>query len=67
MLTQLYFYVMPVFNVDGYRFSWTNVSNGTGIIQKIIHTKKNQVVIKLFNGDSINHFVPCEMEVNYSS
>lgn len=40
MLTQLYFYVMPVFNVDGYRFSWTNVSNGTGIIQKIIHTKK---------------------------
>ncbi|KAM6104300.1 carboxypeptidase A6 isoform 3-T3 [Theristicus caerulescens] len=24
MLTQLYFYVMPVFNVDGYHFSWTN-------------------------------------------
>ncbi|XP_069710312.1 carboxypeptidase A6 isoform X3 [Phaenicophaeus curvirostris] len=24
MLTQLYFYIMPVFNVDGYHFSWTN-------------------------------------------
>ncbi|NXY90529.1 CBPA6 Carboxypeptidase, partial [Alcedo cyanopectus] len=24
MLTQLYFYVMPVFNVDGYLFSWTH-------------------------------------------
>ncbi|POI31473.1 hypothetical protein CIB84_004776, partial [Bambusicola thoracicus] len=24
MLTQLYFYVMPVFNVDGYHYSWTN-------------------------------------------
>ncbi|KAM9278945.1 LOW QUALITY PROTEIN: carboxypeptidase A6 [Cariama cristata] len=24
ILTQLYFYVMPVFNVDGYQFSWTN-------------------------------------------
>ncbi|XP_058687872.1 carboxypeptidase A6 [Poecile atricapillus] len=24
MLTQLYFYIMPVFNVDGYSFSWTN-------------------------------------------
>ncbi|XP_009082400.1 PREDICTED: carboxypeptidase A6-like, partial [Acanthisitta chloris] len=23
MLTQLYFYIMPVFNVDGYHFSWT--------------------------------------------
>uniref|UniRef100_A0A8C8AIQ7 Carboxypeptidase A6 n=1 Tax=Otus sunia TaxID=257818 RepID=A0A8C8AIQ7_9STRI len=27
MLTQLYFYIMPVFNVDGYQFSWTNVSS----------------------------------------
>lgn len=27
MLTQLYFYVMPVFNVDGYQFSWTDVSS----------------------------------------
>ncbi|XP_075776690.1 carboxypeptidase A6 isoform X1 [Pelodiscus sinensis] len=24
MLNQLYFYIMPVFNVDGYNFSWTN-------------------------------------------
>ncbi|XP_024062819.1 carboxypeptidase A6 [Terrapene carolina triunguis] len=24
MLNQLYFYIMPVFNVDGYHFSWTN-------------------------------------------
>ncbi|KAJ7411971.1 Carboxypeptidase A6 [Willisornis vidua] len=24
MLTHLYFYIMPVFNVDGYHFSWTN-------------------------------------------
>ncbi|XP_035175381.1 carboxypeptidase A6 [Oxyura jamaicensis] len=24
MLTQLYFYIMPVFNVDGYHFSWTH-------------------------------------------
>ncbi|XP_054841457.1 carboxypeptidase A6 [Eublepharis macularius] len=23
MLNQLYFYIMPVFNVDGYQFSWT--------------------------------------------
>nr|XP_020857751.1 carboxypeptidase A6 [Phascolarctos cinereus] len=24
MLNHLYFYIMPVFNVDGYHFSWTN-------------------------------------------
>uniref|UniRef100_A0A8D0G6Z6 Carboxypeptidase A6 n=1 Tax=Sphenodon punctatus TaxID=8508 RepID=A0A8D0G6Z6_SPHPU len=24
MLNQLYFYIMPVFNVDGYHFSWTH-------------------------------------------
>ncbi|XP_019354043.1 carboxypeptidase A6 isoform X1 [Alligator mississippiensis] len=24
MLNQLYFYIMPVFNVDGYHFSWTD-------------------------------------------
>ncbi|XP_029447295.1 carboxypeptidase A6 [Rhinatrema bivittatum] len=24
ILNQLYFYIMPVFNVDGYHFSWTN-------------------------------------------
>ncbi|XP_063467612.1 carboxypeptidase A6 isoform X4 [Symphalangus syndactylus] len=24
VLNHLYFYIMPVFNVDGYRFSWTN-------------------------------------------
>lgn len=38
MLTQLYFYVMPVFNVDGYHYSWTNVSTITSITQKIIQT-----------------------------
>lgn len=26
-LNHLYFYIMPVFNVDGYHFSWTNVSH----------------------------------------
>lgn len=26
MLNHLYFYIMPVFNVDGYHFSWTHVS-----------------------------------------
>nr|KAF6426184.1 carboxypeptidase A6 [Molossus molossus] len=24
MMNHLYFYIMPVFNVDGYHFSWTN-------------------------------------------
>lgn len=25
LLNQLHFYIMPVFNVDGYQFSWTTV------------------------------------------
>lgn len=25
LLNQLNFYIMPVFNVDGYQFSWTTV------------------------------------------
>lgn len=45
MLTQLYFYIMPVFNVDGYHFSWTYVSNGSSIIQKIIQTRKIKWVL----------------------
>lgn len=26
LLNQLNFYIMPVFNVDGYHFSWTTVT-----------------------------------------
>lgn len=42
MLTQLYFYIMPVFNVDGYHFSWTNVSTISSITQKLVQTGKTE-------------------------
>lgn len=40
MLTELYFYIMPVFNVDGYHFSWTNVSSVSHLTPKIVQTGK---------------------------
>uniref|UniRef100_A0A8C8SLQ3 Carboxypeptidase A6 n=1 Tax=Pelusios castaneus TaxID=367368 RepID=A0A8C8SLQ3_9SAUR len=36
MLNQLYFYIMPVFNVDGYHFSWTNVSSFANVSENIL-------------------------------
>ena len=36
MLNHLYFYIMPVFNVDGYHFSWTNVSHFAYPTEKIM-------------------------------
>lgn len=34
MMNHLYFYIMPVLNVDGYHFSWTNVSDFAYAIEK---------------------------------
>lgn len=41
LLNQLNFYVMPVFNVDGYHFSWTTVRKLFFFIQMQVDLYEN--------------------------